>query len=169
MPPKALVDLVDAHNEYFITKDIDDKDRVKKILGSFKDVHIHNWITSNRECLLALDYSDFMDELHTNYLPTDWEDNVHIEILSIKMDKNVKFWDWCQVMCTLNIVLHGTPSHLSDTALCNQLEANLKPCLHLYCVHEKLGKVIALKDWIAAVKEVDEKLKDNHKCSCEIF
>ena len=72
--PKALVD---AHNEYFIVKDINDKDKVK-ILGGFKDVHISDWITSNRECLLALDYLAFMDELCTNYLPTDWEDNVHM-------------------------------------------------------------------------------------------
>ena len=157
------------HNEYFIAKDIDDKDKVKKILGGFKDVHIRNWITSDRECLLTLDYSAFMAELHTNYLPVDWEDNVHTEILSMKMDKNAKFWDWCQAMHTLNIVLRGTPSHLLDTALRNHLEANLKTSLHLYYVHEKLGKVTVLKDWIAAVKEADEKLKDDRKHSHEIF
>ena len=28
--PKALFDLVDTHNEYFIVKDIDDKDKVHK-------------------------------------------------------------------------------------------------------------------------------------------
>ena len=91
--PKALVDLVDAHNEYFIAKDIDNKDKVKKILGGFKDVHICDWITSDRERLLTLDYSAFMAELCTNYLPADWEDNVRTEILSMKMDKNAKFWD----------------------------------------------------------------------------
>ena len=167
--PKALVDLVDAHNEYFIAKDIDDKDKVKKILGGFKDMHIHDWIASDRERLLTLDYSAFMAELRTNYLPADWEDNVPTEILSMKMDKNAKFWDWCQAMRALNIVLRGTPSHLSDTALRNHLKANLEPSLRLYCVHEKLGKVTVLKDWIAAVKEADEKLKDDRKRSREIF
>jgi len=167
--PKALVDLVDAHNEYFIAKDIEDKDKVKKILGGFKDVHIRDWIASDRERLLALDYMAFMDELHINYLPADWEDNVCTETLGMKMDKNAKFWDWCQAMCALNIVLCGTPSHLSETALHNQLEANLEPSLRLYCVHEKLGKVTVLKDWITAVKEADEKLKDDRKRSCEIF
>jgi hypothetical protein len=167
--PKALVNLVDAHNKYFIAKDIDDKDKVKKILGRFKDVHIRDWIASDRERLLTLDYSAFMGKLHTNYLPADWEDNVHTEILSMKMDKNAKFWDWCQSMRALNIVLRGTPSHLSDTALRNHLEANLEPSLRLYCVHKKLGKVTALKDWIAAVKEADEKLKDDRKCSRENF
>jgi len=167
--PKALVDLVDAHNEYFIAKDINDADKVKKILGGFKDVHIRDWIASDRERLLALDYEAFMAELRINYLPADWEDNVRTEILGMKMERNDKFWDWCQSMRALNIVLRGTPSHLTETALRNQLEASLEPSLRLYCVHEKLGKITVLKDWIAAVKEADEKLKDDWKRSREIF
>jgi len=115
--PKALVDLVDALNEYFIAKDIDDADKVKKIRGGFKDVHIRDWIASDRERLLKLEYSAFMEELRLNYLPADWEDNVRTEILSMKMDKNVKFWDWCQEIRALNIVLRGTGSHLNDAAL----------------------------------------------------
>ena len=103
--PKALVDLIDAHNKYFIVKDINDADKVKKILGRFKDVHIRDWITSDREHLLALDYEAFIAELHANYLPANWEDNVCMQILSIKMEKNNKFWDWCQSMHALNIVL----------------------------------------------------------------
>ena len=71
MSPKALVDLVDAHNKYFIVKDIDNKDKVKKILGGFKDVHVCDWIASDREHLLVLDYEAFMMELHANYLPAD--------------------------------------------------------------------------------------------------
>jgi hypothetical protein len=38
--PKALVDLTNAHTEYFIAKDIDDADKVKKVLGGFKCIHI---------------------------------------------------------------------------------------------------------------------------------
>ena len=167
--PKALVDLVDAHNEYFIAKDIDDDDKVKKILGSFKDVHIWDWISSDHKCLLKLKYSVFMEELRLNYLPADWEDNIHTEILGMKMDKNVKFWDWCQEIRTLNIVLRGTESHLNDATLRNQLEAALEPSLRLYCSHLKLRKVTVLKDWITAVKEADEKLNNDHKRSREIF
>jgi len=167
--PKALVDLVDAHEEYFIAKDIADADKVKKILGGFKDVHIRDWIASDRDRLLALTYKEFISELRTNYLPADWEDNVRTQILTLKMDKNVKFWDWCQEIRALNIVLRGTASHFSEVSLRNQLEAALEPSLRLYCVHEKLGKITVLKDWITAVKEADEKLKDDRKRSREVF
>ena len=83
--PKVLVDLVDAHNEYFIAKDIDNADKVKKILGRFKDIHICDWIASDRERLLALDYEAFMAELHANYLPANWEDNVRTQILVLEL------------------------------------------------------------------------------------
>lgn len=40
--PKSLVDLEDTHNEYFIAKETADDDKIKKILGGFKCVHIRN-------------------------------------------------------------------------------------------------------------------------------
>jgi len=131
--PNMLVDLTDAHNEFFITKEIAEEDKVKKILGGVKDVHIHDWIACNCERLIVLNYTEFMAELRTNYLAPDWEENVHTQILAMQMHKDVKFWDWCQEMRALNIVLRGTDSHLTDTALCNQLEALLKLGLRSYC------------------------------------
>ena len=79
----------------------------------------------------------------------------------MQMCKNVKFWDWCQEMHALNIVLRGTDSHLDDTALHNQLKASLEPGLHTYCSHKKLNKVMDLKKWVQAVKEADEMLCDD--------
>lgn len=131
--PKSLIDLEDAHNEYFIAKDIVDADKVKKILGGFKCVHIRNWIASERARILLLPYADFMKELRANYLPPDWEETVRAQILGMKMGKSDKFWDWCQEMRAINIILRGTPSHLSDIALRNQLEAALEPSLLNYC------------------------------------
>jgi hypothetical protein len=85
------------------------------------------------------------------------------------MSKTDKFWDWCQNLWAINIVLHGTDSHLSDFTLQNQLEASLKAPLHNYIFCEKLNKQTALKEWVLAVKEANEKLKDDCKCSREVF
>ena len=74
--PKALVDLTDAHNEFFIAKDIKDKDKVKKILGGFKCVHIRDWIACECARLLTLSYEAFMAEVRSLYLPPDWEETV---------------------------------------------------------------------------------------------
>jgi hypothetical protein len=167
--PKVLVDLTDAHNEFFLAKEIADADKVKKILGGFRCVHIRDWISCERERLLKLDYASFMAELRENYLPPDWEDNVRTQILGMQMRKTVKFWDWAQEMRALNIVLRGTDSHLTDAALRNQLEALLEPNLRSYCGRKKLNKVTDLKKWVQAVKEADEKLRDDRKRSRDIF
>ena len=161
--PKVLVDLTDAHNKFFLAKEIADMDKVKKILGGFRCVHIHDWISCEREHLCTLSYAAFMAELCENYLPPDWEESVHTQILGMQMRKNVKFWDWSQEMCALNIVLRGTDSHLTNVALHNQLEASLEPSLCTYCSHEKLHKVTDLKKWIQAVKDADEKLRNDRK------
>lgn len=167
--PKALVDLTDAHNEYFITKNIEDKDKVKKILGGFKCVHICDWIACECACLLALSYEAFMAEVCSSYLPPNWEETVRSQILGMQMKSNIKFWDWVQEMRALNIVLRGTDSHLSDKALHNQLEASLDPSLHSYVFLEKINKITMLKEWTLTMKDTDEKLKDERKQSRNIF
>jgi hypothetical protein len=106
--PKVMVDLTDAHNEFFLAKEIKGTDKVKKILGGFRCIHIHNWISCKRERLVTLSYAAFMAELRENYLPPDWEQAVRAEILGMEMKKNVKFWDWSQEMRALNIILRGT-------------------------------------------------------------
>ena len=167
--PKVLVDLMDAHNEYFITKDIEDKDKVKKILGGFKCIHIRDWITCKCAWLLVLLYEAFMAEVRSSYLPPNWEETVWSQILGMQMKSNVKFWDWVQEMRALNIVLCGMDSHLSNEALCNQLEASLNPSLCSYVFLEKINKIIILKEWILAMKDADEKLKDECKQSRNVF
>ena len=49
--PKVLVDLTDAHNEFFLAKEIANVDKVKEILGGFRCVHICDWISCEREHL----------------------------------------------------------------------------------------------------------------------
>jgi len=67
--PKVMVDLTDAHNEFFLAKEIADADKVKKILGGFRCVHIRDWISCEWEQLVTLSYAAFMTELCENYLP----------------------------------------------------------------------------------------------------
>ena len=99
-----------------------------------------------------------MAELRTNYLPSDWVEMIHAELLGMHMTRTQMFWDWAQDMRALNIVLRGTTSHLDDTALRNQLEAGLEPGLPSECARDDVHKIMVLKNWIECVKKVDERL-----------
>ena len=80
-----------------------------------------------------------------------------------------KFWDYAQEIRALNIILRGTPSHLDETALRNQLEAGLKPSLQSECAREELYKLGTLKEWIERVCKIDERLSVEKKRYHEIF
>ena len=146
-----------------------DEEKVKLILGVFKDVHIRDWIATDHVCLLGLTFNDFMSELHTNFLPSDWVESVWISLLGMRMMKNVKFWDYAQKVCVLNIVLQGTPSHLGESTPHNQLEARLKSSLQTECAREELYKLTTLKEWIEHVRKIDKQLTTKRKQYQEIF
>ena len=169
LTPQTLLLAKNAFHKFFIAKNVAKEDEIKLILGAFKDVHVCDWIATDRERLLALTSEEFMVELRTNFLPSDWVESVHISLLSMKMTRNMKFWDYAQEVCTLNIVLQGTPSHLAEAALHNQLEAGLESSLQSECAREELYKLVTLKEWIKRVRKIDERLNMECKCYREIF
>jgi hypothetical protein len=66
------------------------------------------------------------------------------------------FWEWAVKMRSLNTLLHGTPTHLDNVGLLNQLEANLEPWLSHACDNERI-KEDELDKWLDKVKILDEK------------
>ena len=156
-------------NEFFIAKNVEKADQVKLILGMFKDAHICNWISTDCERLLKLSFEEFIAELRTNFLPTDWVDTIRISLLGKTMSPNTKFWDYAQEVRALNIVLHGTPSYLEEQALGNHLEAHLEPTLQLECIRNKLYKVTTLKEWIKHICKINEWLTIERKQYHDIF
>jgi hypothetical protein len=128
LTPQTILLAENAFNKFFIAKNVKKANQVKLILGAFKDAHICNWISTNREHL-KLSFEEFIAELRTNFLPTDWVDTIHISLLGKTMSRNTKFWDYAREVHALNIILHSTPSYLEEQALRNHLEAHLKPTL----------------------------------------
>ena len=167
--PQTMLLFENACNEFFISKSIDDDDRVKNILGAFKDVHVRDWVASERRSLLLLTFEDFMSELRKNFLPEDWVEDVRADLLGMRLKKGGNFFHWAQEMKALNIVLRGSPSHLDDATLRNQMEAALHSELRTACSREEIHKITDLKPWIERVKKVDERLESEKKRYREIF
>jgi hypothetical protein len=169
LTPQTLLLAENAFNEFFIAKGTAKEEEVKLILGAFKDVHIQDWIATDRERLLTLTFSTSMAELRKNFLPSDWVDTICIQLLGMRMSRNTRFWDFAQEVRALNIVLRGTPSHLDDFTLRNHLEAHLELSLQSECSREELYKITILKDWIKRVKKIDERLTVEKKRYREFF
>jgi hypothetical protein len=132
LTPQILLLTKNAFNEFFIVKTVFKEDEVKLILRAFKDVHIRDWIVMDHEHLLAVTFTTFMAKLCSTFLPLDWVETICISLLGMRMSRNMKFWDYAQEVHAQNIVLHGMPSHLIDSALQNQLETGLRSSLRCY-------------------------------------
>ena len=169
LTPQTLLLAENTFNEFFIAKGVPTEDEIKLILGTFKDVHIRDWIATDRERLLGLTFSEFMSEVRTNFLPSDWVESVRMSLLGMRMTRNTKFWDYAQGVRALNIVLRGTASYLEEPTLRNQLEAGLETGLQSECAREELYKLTTLKEWIERVRKIDEHLAFERKRYREIF
>jgi hypothetical protein len=88
LTPQTLLLAENAFNKFFITKTIAAEDQVKIILGAFKDVHIHDWIATDRQRLLALTFEKLIEELQVNFLPSNWVETICISLLGMRMAHN---------------------------------------------------------------------------------
>ena len=101
-----------------------------------------------------LSFDDFMKEFRLKWLMNDWEQDIHNRVLGMKQVG--LFWEWAVKMRSLNTLLCGTPTHLDDAALLNQLKANLEPLLSRACDDERISGE-TLDKWLDKVKILDEK------------
>ena len=95
LTPKVTKDYKMACHNFFNTKGIEEADQVCHLLVGIKDYHMHDWISSQHDHIVQLSFTDFMKEIHSKYLPPDWELKVRICILSANFNhKKQTFWDF---------------------------------------------------------------------------
>ena len=121
--PSVMMEFENACHDFFKAKSVPQDKQVAFILPGIRDLCIRNWIAADRPTIIALPFATFMSQLHSNCLHPDWEDHVHDEILSSRLDPNKEsFWDWSQNVIKLNCLLRNTTSVFDDATLCNQLD-----------------------------------------------
>ena len=83
-----------------------------------------------------------MKEFRRRWLPEHWEITLQAEVLRSLLDPTKETFDtWVTRVQTLNIALRGTPEHVSDTQLCDQLGANLDEELRIMA-HDEMAHII---------------------------
>jgi len=153
--PEVLCQFENACRSFFRNKEgLDTKDHVARIAGGLQDPLLADWYWTGQEAFDALSFDDFMKELRNKWLLNDWEQDIRRRVLGTKQSGT--FWEWAIKMRSLNTLLHGTTTHLDDTALLNQLKANLEPWLSHACDDERI-KEDTLDKWLDKVKIIDEK------------
>jgi hypothetical protein len=133
-----------------------------QILSGIHDSCITDWISTERDRLLKLSFTEFMDEFHVGFLDKDWENKTRCELLSMTQGSD-SFWTYAICAQAKNSLLRNTTSHLDKNNLRHQLEAGINDRLARKCASEKANNVVDFHDWLAEIKRIDDNLNDNRK------
>jgi hypothetical protein len=146
---------------FFDAKEIPTDKQVRKILTGIKDHRIKDWISVERETLLALSFEDFMSKFRTNYLEEDWESTMRHELLAMTQG-NLSFWTFAIALQAKNSLLIKTPLYLQKDKLRHQIEAGINAKLAKKCDTAQSNKIADFKKWMADIRCLDHGICNNH-------
>ncbi|KIK36766.1 hypothetical protein CY34DRAFT_32780, partial [Suillus luteus UH-Slu-Lm8-n1] len=167
--PQVACDWENACDTYFLHKQIDAADQVRMIASGMKDPRLRTWYLTQRATLDAGTFSEYMEALRNAWLECHWASKLRKKVLGSQQGTRA-FYEWALDIQSLNALLYGNPSHLSDIQLRDQLEASLCDELTVPVLRAKLADNLTLKEWIEEVKHLDdERLEDlaSHRKAAE--
>ncbi|KIK26115.1 hypothetical protein PISMIDRAFT_56294, partial [Pisolithus microcarpus 441] len=131
-------------------------DQVVKVAGNLLDPCIQDWYSNNGDHLMALSFAEFMTEVHKYWLPSDWAATVRQKMLSSTQGTKA-FHLWAVEIESLNVLLHGSESYLSEVHLCFHLESHMNTDLAAEYCTTLLSKETDFHAWLDMVRLLDEK------------
>ena len=160
-----IMEFEQACLDYFMNAKggVTDDMQVIRILPSFQDQLVRDWISADRARLSKLDFKTFINELHTTFLPRNWEDRLRAQILTERLRPNTCFLTWATSLQTLNCVLRGTTSHLSDARLRDQIEAGVDEELRLAARKSKAQDATTMRNFLDTYELCDAERKVAHR------
>ena len=109
--------------------------------------------------LSTLLFPDFIKELWAEFLPQDWEDKVHSQILNSPLTPSQSFNCWANSLQALNCTLRGTKSYLTPSHLQEQIEANINDELQILGWEANAFEGNSLWNMATILQQCDEKQK----------
>jgi len=162
--PGALLDWENACEDFFASskEPIPDDKKVSKVTGGLQNPRISLYVRNNRACLHMLAFTDFMSELRETFLPKDWAKDTLRKILAARMTLDQSFDNFCTEIVTSNNLLDGTPLHLSEPRMKEQIYNNITEDLRdkLEDNETELAALnkLTFQKWLNAINEADIKM-----------
>lgn len=110
---------------------------------------------SDRQRIQALNFAEFMKELRTEFLASDWEDIAQQQLLSINQGDGT-FKDFVCALESHNAKLAGTSSCLGKDRLRQQLVAGMSSALRIRVNNSGANKQTDYKLWKEEVRRLDD-------------
>ena len=117
-----------------------------------------------RSELKVLPLKAFLTKFKDNFMPTDWEMDIHIELNVMTQNDHQSFCDFAVAVQNKNGLLKNTESHLDTAHLRTHIKAGMDPTLNKQSRQsdKKFHLINDLQPWIKAMKELDDTLQMDH-------
>lgn len=157
--PAVLLEFEDACEDFFANAKggVTDELKVTRILPSFKDPIIRGWISSDRAHLSKLSFKVFMENLHSKFLPKEWEDELLSKILRDRLRPSQDFMTWVTMLQQQNCILRNTTSQLDEKRLREQISISVDSDLRIAAREAKVNETTTLRDFLHIYSLCDEK------------
>ena len=170
--PKAVVSFEFHCENYFANArgGVTDDAKVARILSSFDDLLVNDWIRVNRDRLITLTFEQFMSEFRTRWLPYNWEHQLLSQIMGSRFDpKKTRFGPWAEQVQTLNVYLRGTPLRLDNRSMRLLLQTNLDEDLQSLVWLANANEITELHHWVTKVESLDDRRRKEAKRMWEVY
>ena len=168
--PKIVHEFETHCTTFFInTKDgVADNQKVKNILGCFKNNLVTDWATSKQEHFITLTFKEFMKEFQGHWLPKNREHIVHVEMLDTCLDLKIHcFESWATQIMTHNVSLRNTNSFMTNNQLRLQLHIMMDLELQTFAQSQGASEIKDLHKWMTKIKKINNECQINLKHMAE--
>ncbi|KAG1781465.1 hypothetical protein EV702DRAFT_1192955 [Suillus placidus] len=155
--PEALRAWEMGCTQFFLHKEVKDNEKVKKIAWGMQDPIVQDWYLNNQAKFDALTFKEYIAEVRTYWLPTDWADAVHRKMLASVQGQR-PFAEWAVDVQSQNTLLHDTTSHLDDKNILYHLKSHMNTDLAADYYAENVTET-ELHKWIEKKEAVDAALR----------
>jgi hypothetical protein len=153
--PEALRAWEMGCRQFFMHKSVDAAEQVAKVAWGLQDPRIQDWYLNDQDRINKLSFADYLAEVRSYWLSSDWADIVRQRMLSSTQGSK-PFNEWAVQVQSQNTLLRGSTSHLDDTNLRYHLESHMHADLAADYREMKVTET-DLRKWIEIVRLLDER------------
>ncbi|KAF9489751.1 hypothetical protein BDN71DRAFT_1511847 [Pleurotus eryngii] len=140
---------------YLQHKDISGLAMTKSVAYGMSSMRMIHWLTANGPLLDMMEWDDYKDQMHSLFLPSDWEHTTRMDILRFHQNFKI-FIDYAFKVMGKNNLLAGTDSFMNNEFMHETIKARMESELSRECSHGGLGQVESFKTWLDEVKHINK-------------
>ncbi|KAG1718917.1 hypothetical protein EDD22DRAFT_792022, partial [Suillus occidentalis] len=146
--------------QYFKHKAVPADEQVGKVAWGMQEPAIQEWYLNDQERMDKLTFDAYIAEVRAYWLPWDWADSTRQKLLS-SVQGNKAFSDWAVEVQSLNAILRGTESQLTELQLRFHLKAHMHADLRTKYRTENVKAIVGFRPWQEKVRLFDEERLHN--------